>query len=234
MRTVVYILAVAAAIVGIGSFFKISDIQVTGNVIYSSKEILDVAPIESGDNLFLINKRSIEESILENRNFVDTVTVSRKLPDTVEINILESQLLASVEVNGAYFVLNRKCQILSKTDAEDASRHIRITGIEPLSPRVGEQLKLGVAEAAKEDYLADVMEMMLVKEMYSYVSYIDISNISSLKFDYRDNLVIDLGKHEELERKFDMLERILADLAENDRGTISLAKVGEGHFIPEQ
>ncbi|MBO7739765.1 MAG: hypothetical protein J6S18_05270, partial [Oscillospiraceae bacterium] len=76
--------------------------------------------------------------------------------------------------------------------------------------------------------------MMLVKEMYSHVSYIDVSNISSLKFDYRDNLVIDLGKHEELERKFDMLERILADLAENDRGTISLAKVGEGHFIPEQ
>ena len=37
MRAVVYILAVAAAIVGIGSFFKISDIQVTGNVIYSSK-----------------------------------------------------------------------------------------------------------------------------------------------------------------------------------------------------
>ena len=234
MRTVVYVLAVAAAIVGIGSFFKISDIQVTGNVIYSSKEILDVAPIELGDNLFLLNKRNIEESILENRNFVDTVTVFRKLPDTVEINILESQLLASVEANGAYFVINRKCQILSKTDAEDASRHIRIMGIEPLSPRVGEQLKLGVAEASKEDYLADVMEMMLVKEMYSHVSYIDISNISSLKFDYRDNLVIDLGKHEELERKFDMLERILADLAENDRGTISLAKVGEGHFIPKQ
>ena len=234
MRTVVYILAVAAAVVGIGSFFKISDIQVTGNVIYSSKEILDVATIELGDNLFLINKRNIEESILENRNFVDTVTVSRKLPDTVEINILESQLLASVEANGTYFVINRKCQILSKTDADDAARHIRITGIEPLSPRVGEQLKLGVAEAAKEDYLADVMEMMLIKEMYSYVSYIDVSNISSLKFNYRDNLVIDLGKHEELERKFDMLERILADLAENDRGTISLAKVGEGHFIPEQ
>lgn len=234
MRVVVYILAVAAAIVGIGSFFKISDIQVTGNVIYSSKDILDVAEIELGDNLFLINKGAIEESILDNRNFVDTVTISRKLPDTVEINILESQLLASVELNGSFFVLNRKCQILSKTDAEGAAGHVRITGIEPLSPRVGEQLKLGVAEAAKEDYLADVMEMLLLKGLYGNVSRIDASNVSSFKFNYGDNLIIDLGKNEELERKFDMLERILADLAENDRGTISLAKVGEGHFIPEQ
>jgi len=234
VRAVVYILAVAAAIVGIGSFFKISDIQVTGNVIYSSKDILDVAKIELGDNLFLINKGNIEESILENRNFVDTVTISRRLPDTVEINILESQLLASVEINGAFFILNRKCQILSKTDEVGAAGHIRITGVEPLSPRVGEQLKLGVAEAAKEEYLADVMEMMLRNEMYRHVSRIDASNVSSFEFTYRGNITVDLGKNEELERKFNMLESILADLAENDRGTISLAKAGEGHFIPEQ
>ncbi len=229
-----YGLAVVAAIVGIGSFFKISDIQVTGNVIYSSQEILDVAEIDVGDNIFLINKNNIEESILENRGFVDTVTVYRRLPDTLEINIRESKLLASVEAGGAYFVMNRKCEILSKTDAAGAAGYIHITGIEPLSPRVGEQLKLGAAEMAKEDYLADVMEMMLRNELYEGVSWIDASNISSLKFDYRGNLVVDLGKHEELERKFNMLESILADLAENDRGTISLAKVGEGHFIPEQ
>ncbi len=230
----VYILAIAAVVVGIGSFFKISDIQVTGNVIYSSKEILEVTGIEPGDNLFLINKQDIEESILENRGFVDTVTISRKLPDCVEINIRESQLLAYVELEGTYFIMNRKCEILSKTDSAGAAGHIQIVGVEPLSPRVGELLTLGAAESAKEEYLADVMEMMLQKDIYRYVSQIDASNISSLKFNYRGDLVVDLGKNEELARKFDMLESIIADLAENDRGTISLAKVGEGHFIPEQ
>lgn len=229
-----YVVAIVAAVVGIGSFFKISDIQVTGNVIYSSQEILEVAPIAPGDNLFLINKRDIEESILEQRGFVDTVTISRHLPDVVEINIRESQLLAYVELEGAYYIMNRKCEILSKTDAAGAAGHIEIAGVQPLSPRVGEVLALGAAESAKEDYLADVMEMMLQKDIYRYVSRIDASNISSLKFDYRGTLVIDLGKNEELARKFDMLESIIADLSENDRGTISLAKVGEGHFIPEQ
>jgi len=203
-------------------------------VIYSSQEILDVAGIAPGDNLFLINKKAIEKSILENRGFADTVTITRKLPDCVEINVRESQLLAYVELEGAYFIMNRKCEILSKTDAAGAAGHIEIVGVQPLSPRVGERLTLGVAESAKEDYLADVMELMLQKEIYKYVSRIDASNISSLKFNYRGNLVIDMGKNEELARKFDMLESILADLAENDRGTISLAKVGEGHFIPEQ
>lgn len=230
----VYILAIAAAVVGIGSFFKISNIQVSGNVIYSAQEILEVTDIKPGDNLFLINKRSIEETILESCGFVDTVTIERKLPDTVEINIRESKLLAYVEHEGAYYVMNRKCEILSKSDAAGVAGHIQITGVQPLAPRVGEQLALGEAEGAKEDYLADVMEMMLNKDIYAHVQWIDASNVSSLKFRYQGDITVDLGKHEELERKFDMLESILADLAENDKGTISLAKVGEGHFIPEQ
>ena len=71
-------------------------------MIYSAQEILEVTDIKPGDNLFLINKRSIEETILESRGFVDTVTIERKLPDTVEINIRESKLLAYVEHEGAY------------------------------------------------------------------------------------------------------------------------------------
>ena len=130
--------------------------------------------------------------------------------------------------------MNRKCEILSKSDAAGVAGHIQITGVQPLAPRVGEQLALGEAEGAKEDYLADVMEMMLNKDIYAHVQWIDASNVSSLKFRYQGDITVDLGKHEELERKFDMLESILADLAENDKGTISLAKAGEGHFIPEQ
>lgn len=203
-------------------------------MIYSAQEILEVAGIEPGDNLFLINKKAIERSVLESRGFADTVTVKRVLPDTVELNIRESKLLAYVQCENDYYVINRKCEILSKTDAVGVAGHIQVIGVEPLAPRVGELLALGVAEKAKGDYLAEVMDLMLEKEMYSHVQWIDVSNVSSLKFLYRGSITVDLGKNEELERKFDMLERILADRAENDKGTISLVKPGEGHFIPEQ
>ena len=78
------------------------------------------------------------------------------------------------------------------------------------SIQVGEELRTlenisSCTYVAKDEALADVMEMMLQKDIYRYVSRIDASNISSLKFDYRGTLVIDLGKNEELARKFDML-----------------------------
>lgn len=203
-------------------------------MIYSTQEILDAADIQPGDNIFLIKKRAIESAILESRGFVDTVSIDRKLPDTVVINVRESKLLAYVEHEGSYYVLNRKCEILSKGDATSVAGHIMITGIQPLAPRVGEQLALGESESAKKNYLADVMEMLMEKDIYGQVQWIDVSNVSSLKFRYRGNITVDLGKNEALGRKFDMLESILADLAENDKGTINLAKLGEGHFIPEQ
>lgn len=228
-----YILAVVAIIVGIGSFFKISDIQVNGNVIYSQQEIVDVAGVESGKNLILLNCSAVEHRILDNRNYVDTVSVERKLPGTVLITVRESKMLAYVELDGICYVMNRKGEILSTTDAAGAAGHIRIFGVVPLAPRVGEYLELGEAENAKKEYLVDAMSMLLEHELYSRVDYIDVSNLSALKFHFTNDITVDLGKNESLERKFKMLESILADLTENDRGTINLATVGEGHFIPE-
>ena len=208
--------------------------QVTGNVIYSAQDILGVAPVQPGDNLFLINKRAIEEEILKNYSFVDTVDINRRFPDTLEINIRESQLLAYVEYEGAYYVINRRCEILSKSDAMGVSGYIRISGVDPLAPRIGEQLALGEAEDGKEDYLAELMELILENELYSQVQWIDASNVSALKFNYGSSMTVNMGGNEELERKFNMLESMIADRADNDRGTIDLSKVGEGHFIPEQ
>ncbi len=203
-------------------------------MIYSDEEILSVADIKAGENIFLIKKKAVEAEILENRGFVDTVTIERKIPDTVVINIRESQLLAYVAHEGSYYIMNRKCELLSKSDAAGIAGHIEIRGVTPLAPRVGEQLALGEAEASKEDYLADTMEQLLEKELYSKVEWIDASNVSSFKFRYNGRFTVDLGKNEELPRKFDALEEILALREENDRGTIVLSNVGDYRFISEQ
>ena len=225
--------AVVAIVVGIGSFFKISDIQVEGNVIYSDEEILNAAGVETGKNLFLLNCSAVEENILAGRNYVDTVDVRRRLPNTLEITVRESKLLAAVELDGVWYVMNRKGEILSATDAAGAAEHIHVRGVTPLAPRVGEYLALGEAESTKKDYLIDVMTQLLESELYERVDEIDASNLSSLKFRLDGRMTVELGKNESLERKFKMLESILADRTENDRGVINLAVVGEGHFIPE-
>lgn len=228
-----YIIALIAIAVGVGSFFKISDIQVSGNVLYSEQEIAEASKIELGKNLILLNKRRIVNNILDSKTYVDSVTVKRKFPSTVQLVIRESKLLAYLEYGETCYVINRRCKILSPGDAASVAGYIHILGAAPQDPEVGEQLSLGEGEGAKLDYLADVMEQLMKKELYPYVQWIDMSNVASVKFLYRGSLTIDLGRNEGLEKKFDILERILQDLSENDRGIINLATAGEGHYIPQ-
>ena len=50
MRTIRYLLAAAAILLAVNIFFEISDIQVEGNVIYSSGEITEASGLRPGDS----------------------------------------------------------------------------------------------------------------------------------------------------------------------------------------
>ena len=226
------LIALAAIAVGIGSFFKITNIQTSGNVLYSSQELIDAAEIKLGSNLFLLDSRAVRSRILGEKLFVDEVAVRRKLPDTVVLEVRESQLLAYFPYGSEYYVMNRRCQIVSKGDDASVAGYIRLEGVTPLAPRVGEKLALGESESAKLRYLEDALAMLLERELYHDVQSVDISNPAALKFDYRGRLTVNLGSNEGLRRKFDMLEGILADLTDYDQGTVDLSTLGEGHYIP--
>ncbi len=232
LRLIVYLLALAAIALGIGSFFKITVVQTSGNVIYSSQELVDAAQIELGSNLFLLDTGAVKERILSEKLFVDSVNVRRKMPDTIVLEVRESQLLACFRFGGSYFVVNRRCQILSKGDEASVAGYIVLEGLEPLAPRVGEKLVLSESEGGKLRYLEDVMAVLLDRELYHNVLSIDAANPAALKLDYQGRLTVNLGSNEQLERKFDVLEGILKDLSDYDDGVIDLSTPGQGHYIP--
>ena len=74
-----------AIVAALTLFFKVETITVSGATEYSSEEIITASGIQQGDNLFLLNKYEIYESILEKLPYVSSVSISRKLPDTLLI-----------------------------------------------------------------------------------------------------------------------------------------------------
>ena len=63
-------------------------------MLYSSQELIDAAAIEPGKNLFLLDTGAVSRRILEEKLFVDSVSVRRRLPDTIVLDVRESRLLA--------------------------------------------------------------------------------------------------------------------------------------------
>ena len=62
-RRIRYAAALIAVIAAVSTFFKISDIQVEGNMIYSSEEIISASGLDTGSMLFFAGRRGAGKRI---------------------------------------------------------------------------------------------------------------------------------------------------------------------------
>ena len=88
-RLLCFVLICAAIVGALVLFFKVDTISVSGNDRYSRETILAASGVSEGDNLFLLNKYDAAARITEALPYVESVRLSRKLPGTLRIDIVE-------------------------------------------------------------------------------------------------------------------------------------------------
>ena len=93
-------LAVLAAMtMGATVFFQLEQVDVVGNERYTAQEIQRISGLVQGDNLFRINKNEIKEEILQTLPYVEDVNITRRLPSTIQIEVMEWDAVARIPVS---------------------------------------------------------------------------------------------------------------------------------------
>lgn len=82
-------------------FFQVETVAVTGNSRYSQEEIIQATGIQTGDNLFRMNKFQIAHQVLQGLPYVEEITIRRSLPSTIVITVKEWDAVARIEAPGA-------------------------------------------------------------------------------------------------------------------------------------
>ncbi len=224
---------IAAMLAGVSVFFKVSNIVVEGNDRYSSEQIIFSSGIKTGESLFFINTFKATSKLFSTLPYIDEAKISRKLPDTIVISIEEAYPLASVCVSGNYYILDKSCSVLEKTDYSGSIGTIAITGLEPILPTVGGKLELRKPDGAKINYLSELLGLILENRLYENISEIDATSIANIAFRYMDRFTVELGKHERLDYKLDKLDSVLQYISEVETGIILLVNDREPRFIPD-
>ena len=133
-------------------------------------------------------------------------------------------------------VADEVCDLTAYTHSAEAlvpeGYTVRVDGVEPLVPKVGEVLSLGAEDAPKVTYLSEILDQLLARNMWSDVTVIDMSDIASPAFAYLGRFTVRLGQDENVEYKFGMLQSAVEQLAEQDAGTIDLSIDKKVHFSP--
>ncbi|MCD8001460.1 MAG: FtsQ-type POTRA domain-containing protein [Oscillospiraceae bacterium] len=226
-----FLLVCMALIFGLSVFFRVYNIEVTGNSYYTSEEIVEASGIEQGDNLFFINRSSVVARIYARLPYVERADIRRSLPNRLVIEVTESGAIAYVTAEDGDWAIDRSCKLLSRVDETERAALIRVDGLTPIAPEEGQTIAAGEAERAKVTYLSEILYQISTLGMQDDVTWIDISSVSNPSFDYLGRFTVKLGASEDVDYKFQCLLSASEKLADGDRGTLDLSIDKQVHLI---
>ncbi len=231
LRMIRYLLAAVAIFLAANIFFEISDIQVEGNVIYSSSEITEASGLKPGDSGLMSLRSIASRRIRSSLPGISAAHISLVVPDRMVITVKETSAVAVLKTEQGTLLLSQDCKAVSGFRGDEGEL-LQIRGITPLETQVGQTLQVSDAESTKLSYLREMLTLLSEKEMRLDVQELDFSNVSDLHFRYLDRFNVRMGRQEKLENKLDLLKRIVGNLGAGDRGTLDMSTPQEGHYFP--
>lgn len=131
---------VAAILLGMSIFFKVEKVQVSGCKTYTAWEVSEASGIEMGSNLMTLSRAQVSGNIISRLPYVDTVRVGIFLPDTVNIEITELDVVYAIEdTEGAWWLMNDEGKLVEQTNGVTAKGYTRVIGVRVAEPEIGKQ-----------------------------------------------------------------------------------------------
>lgn len=125
--------------------FKVLSIQVKGNERLDFKTIAQISGIKYEENLFLLSKREVVER-LKNNPYIEDVTVVKKVPNSVFIQVKEKKVIGYISSEGNSYLIDSNGKIIDvvpvdKTRRNDSKIEKKGFDKENTSPLTEEQIQ---------------------------------------------------------------------------------------------
>jgi len=134
------VLAVVLALVmGLSVFFKVKVVTVSGAEVYSAWTIREASGISEGDNLLTFSRARASGQIVAKLPYVKTARIGIKLPDTVNIEIEEENVVYSIQADdGVWWLITSGGKVVEQTTAGNAENYTQVLGVTIAPPQPGE------------------------------------------------------------------------------------------------
>lgn len=212
LRLLTMFLIVAVFLFGIAIFFKVTEIQVQGNSLYTAEEVAAASGVELGDNLMTLNKAMAAGKIRAVLPYVENVRISRVLPGTVVLEIQETDAAYLVSSDdGTSWLMNGSGKMLERASTS-AADYPRLTGVTAQAPESGSQIVCEETENLAAAKL--VMEQLENTDFISQIAEINVEKPYDIFVWYGTQYQIRLGSIDEMAYKIQYLTSVLASLEE--------------------
>ena len=195
-RRAVFILLFAAVLCGVGFycvsvFCRATHIEVTGSTRYAAEDIIEAADIGEEQNIFTISQKALNERITALCPYIECVTLHRRLPDTLELELHEfNTIYACIGSMGRVTTLSADGKVLEQC-ASLPEYTCLLLGADFSGYTTGEKLP--------EEW------------QKTLAGYIEIGEEQSYKAVYQDRIQLRLGSEYDLATKLLTAQKIIQD-----------------------
>ena len=243
LRLLCLAVVIAAFLGALTMFFRIDMIVVEGNERYTEEQIIEAAGVQKEQNLVLLNKYKVKQSIFDTLPYVETVVINRKYPDALILTVTECSASAALTGENGTWLMSDEGKILERA-AQIPEGCARVTGctlvvtLEPCTMCAGEPAVGAMAAFADEDSykferLLTLLRTAEDKQLLSMIGEIDLSDGTAITFTYLDRFTVKMPWDADIAYKLGNVRTVVEQLEANQTGTINLMNDGRADFIPE-
>ena len=217
----------AAIIAALTLFFRVDNVVVTGQQRYTAQEVTAATGVETGDNLYLMDKNRVAESILNQLPYVETIRISRKLPDTLLVEVVECGRPMAMVQDGYTWLVSPRGIIVEQTNPLAAESYGIIDGCELLAPSVGTKIALATEYSSQQSSLLSLLAALEAAGELENVDAIHLEDLSMLTMDYIGRFTIQMPYEADYARKLRALRQIIDDsgaIQDNMTGTFDMRR----------
>lgn len=233
------LLVFAALLVGCVVFFRVNRIEVIGNARYSVQEVIAASGVETGDNLFLVNRSRTNSNLIRELPYIQKAAMVRRLPDTIELHIVESSASALVRSGEETWIIDPRGKLLERSDGSYGSELPLVLGLTPQSPTLGEMMTVSLEEQTGLDGMRGLLTALSERGLAGQVTeFIDLRGTSVIYFGFGEGLTVAVPMTGDFAQRAFELERVMEKFrqrGERVTGTLALTYgEGQAHLLPDR
>ncbi|MBE6556654.1 MAG: FtsQ-type POTRA domain-containing protein [Ruminococcaceae bacterium] len=210
---VMSLLALAALLRYAFGFLSVKNIELVGDFSYDREQIIEAAGVRRGEALYRLDCDELEERILRECPYLETVTVKPSFPNTLRMVLQEKRAAWYITLAGDCYALDDELLVIEET--ANVQKFInggvpRLTLPSVKRAVVGETLVYGENETEIR-YAEELMEKAKMTSFKTRLTLLDIENRFEIHIEVDGKFRVYMGTLRDLEEKLEAVEKALED-----------------------
>jgi cell division protein FtsQ len=197
------------------NYFKIKEVTVNDNSYYDDEEIMNVANVAIGINIFEVDKKAIEDGLENQLVWLKSAALRKVFPDKIEISVTERGPFVRAAYGGKHYLIDDEGIVLDVLDMDDPTGYgdlILIKNSIEYRPDIGEKIAKKSILSCGEIYLS--LDLEIRKDIKE--AYISDNFSGDIIFITVNDKKIIFGNSDKIIDKNAVLRKIIAQLNESE------------------